>query len=300
MKTNRIEVSLVQWSEAHQTLRELRRKVFVDEQGVPEGLEWDGLDEAAVHALARASTGRPAGTGRLLEDGHIGRMAVLPNDRRQGIGSEILRQLIAAADGKGLDQIFLNAQVEALPFYQRHGFVADGGEFLDAGIPHLRMHKTLSPDGSNHRSDSIAAALARLVAKGRHAIDLFLHRLDGDLLDDPGFLSAAKQLLLAHPNNRLRICLQNVDRARAACPRLFGLLTHLPSRIELRQAAEIQRERQENFMLIDRRGYLRRLSPAHHDWLEGSDRGEADRLAALFDEIWLTAEIHPELRTLSL
>jgi hypothetical protein len=201
--------------------------------------------------------------------------------------------------------VFLNAQVSALPFYERHGFLVQGEAFFDAGIRHRRMVKRLAGDAAEPATAASApaqgtAALARATTAGRRCLEIFLYRLEARLLDDTVFISAAQDLLLRHANNRLRICVQQIDGARAACPRLFALLAHLPSRIELRQAAELQRERQENFALIDRRSYLRRLSPSHHEWLSGEDKGESDRLASLFDEIWMTAEIHPELRVLSL
>lgn len=298
--TNRCKTSLVTWNQAQDSLRRLRHTVFVVEQKVPKELEWDGLDESAAHALAQAEDGRALGTGRLLDNGHIGRMAVLAEYRGRGIGSEILGCLLRGATDRGLNKVFLNAQVSALGFYERHGFIVEGEEFLDAGIVHKRMSKKLVSDGQDQVEPSGAELLARVTADGRRGIEIFLNRLDARLVDGPDFVAAAQQLLLRHPSNHLRICVQQVDGARAACPRLFGLLAHLPSRIELRQAGELQRERQENFALIDRCRYLRRVSPAQHEWLQGDDKSESDRLAALFDEIWLSAEIHPELRTLAL
>jgi predicted GNAT family N-acyltransferase len=117
----------------------VRRLVFVEEQGVPEELEWDEWDARCVHVLARTSTGEPVGTGRLLPDAHIGRMAVLPRWRRQGVASAMLRELLAVARERGDDVVRLNAQTQAIPFYLRFGFAAQGPEFQDAGIPHRLM-----------------------------------------------------------------------------------------------------------------------------------------------------------------
>lgn len=298
--TSRVDVELVEWRVERSELEALRRRVFIEEQGVPKELEWDGEDADALHVLARRVEGTPVGTGRLLADGHIGRMAVLAEHRRQGIGSAILERLMRAAAERGLQRVFLNAQVSALPFYRRHGFAAEGQEFVDAGIPHRRMSRTLSPGRADDTPAPDAAPLVQLVAGARHTLELFLQRLEADLLDDPEFLTAVQQLLLRHPNNRLQICLQRIDGARATNPRLFALLERLPSRIELRQAAENERDRQENFVLVDRRRFLRRISPSQRDWHQGDDRSEAERLAALFDEIWSSGETHPELRTLSL
>lgn len=135
-------VHIVSWPEAEAQLARVRRQVFVEEQQVPEDLEWDGEDAAAIHVLARDDAGQPIGTGRLLIHGslaHIGRMAVVTDWRRHGVGSAILEALLAEAERRGLASAFLNAQTYAVPFYERFGFVREGQEFLDAGIPHYRM-----------------------------------------------------------------------------------------------------------------------------------------------------------------
>jgi predicted GNAT family N-acyltransferase len=117
----------------------LRLKVFVHEQQVPLELEWDESDAVSVHALAFDCAGNPIGTGRLLPDGHIGRMAVIRSQRGGGAGSAILAALMQHAKARGDREVVLNAQVQARAFYERHGFAGEGGEFLDAGIAHIRM-----------------------------------------------------------------------------------------------------------------------------------------------------------------
>jgi predicted GNAT family N-acyltransferase len=105
-------------------------------------LEWDEFDASAHHLLAMVD-GVAAGTGRLLPDGHIGRMAVLRAWRGQGVGSALLAELMRIAAARGLRRVMLNAQVQAVPFYLRHGFQAEGDEFPDAGIAHRRMWRAL-------------------------------------------------------------------------------------------------------------------------------------------------------------
>lgn len=119
----------------------VREAVFVREQGVPAELEWDGLDAAALHAVAIATSGHAIGTARLLDDGHIGRMAVLAPWRGRGVGSAMLERLLEAARDRGLPAVLLNAQTHAIAFYARHGFAREGSEFLDAGIPHVAMRR---------------------------------------------------------------------------------------------------------------------------------------------------------------
>jgi predicted GNAT family N-acyltransferase len=132
-----------QWESDQAALRRVRELVFVREQNVPLDLEWDGIDPDCEHVLAEDTQGVAVGTGRLLPDGHIGRMAVLQNWRHRGVGSALLQRLIEIAAARGAREVILNAQTTALAFYERHGFTAEGEEFLDAGIVHRRMRKSL-------------------------------------------------------------------------------------------------------------------------------------------------------------
>ncbi len=132
-------VETADWDRDQVTLRSIREAVFVVEQNVPVELEWDGVDQDCVHVIAYAQDRSPVGTGRLLRDGHIGRLAVLAPWRGQGAGSSLLLKLVAIATSRGIDPVALNAQTHALAFYERFGFVAEGEDFNDAGIPHRHM-----------------------------------------------------------------------------------------------------------------------------------------------------------------
>jgi predicted GNAT family N-acyltransferase len=122
---------------------QVRRRVFVEEQGVPLDLELDGLDERCVHLLAKDIGGQPIATARMTPDGHIGRMAVVRDWRRRGIGTQMLLRLLELAGQRGLSRVYLNAQEQASDFYARLGFSFEGGTFVDAGIAHRRMVLTL-------------------------------------------------------------------------------------------------------------------------------------------------------------
>ena len=131
------------WSQLGDIASDIRRVVFIDEQQVPKNEEWDGQDSACRHFLAYLN-GQPVGTARLLPDGHIGRVAVLADARGSGIGGRLMEAAITAAQRIGHRQVALSAQLQALAFYERLGFVAHGDTFMDAGIPHREM--TLSFD----------------------------------------------------------------------------------------------------------------------------------------------------------
>lgn len=127
------------WTDMSTLARALRHEVFVVEQGVPEELEWDEFDPSSAHALALDAGGSVVGTGRLLADGHIGRMAVAAAWRGKGVGAALLRHLIELGRRQGMTRLVLNAQTHAVPFYTRYGFCPEGEEYFEAGIPHLTM-----------------------------------------------------------------------------------------------------------------------------------------------------------------
>lgn len=137
--SSRYAVRQVTWRDARHALAAVRRAVFIEEQHVPEELEWDGEDEDALHVLAEAADGTPIGTGRLIRSGRIGRMAVVAAWRGQGVGRAILDALLEAARATGHSELRLHAQTHATAFYARAGFAARGDEFMEAGIPHREM-----------------------------------------------------------------------------------------------------------------------------------------------------------------
>ena len=131
------------WEQAQPTAGPLRFAIFVGEQNVPAGIELDDMDASCMHAVAFDVDGKPIGTGRLLPDGHIGRMAVVQEWRRRGIGAEILTALIGEARKRGHAEAIVSAQLQAAEFYREHGFVAEGKVYPEAGILHQKMVKKL-------------------------------------------------------------------------------------------------------------------------------------------------------------
>ena len=138
-----VEIRIVDWARYSEALSSLRHTVFVEEQGVPVELELDGEDAAAWHAAAFSDDGKLIGTGRMLESGKIGRMAVSQSMRGQGIGRGLLDALVAEARRLKFEEVSLGAQLAAVSFYERAGFTAYGDVFLDAGIDHRMMKLVL-------------------------------------------------------------------------------------------------------------------------------------------------------------
>ncbi|QEP41695.1 GNAT family N-acetyltransferase [Ectothiorhodospiraceae bacterium BW-2] len=121
----------------------IRQSVFCQEQGVPLALELDGRDDMSKHALIQTDSGHYVATGRVQPDGHIGRVAVLADYRRLGLGTEVMWLLMGEARRRGLPRVYLGAQQQAVPFYQRLGFQIYGERFMEAGIEHRSMEYRL-------------------------------------------------------------------------------------------------------------------------------------------------------------
>ena len=132
-------IRLGDWATLGQDATAIRFEVFVDEQKVPAEIELDDMDAVCLHAVAYDEAGKAIGTGRLLPDGHIGRMAVRQSGRGTGVGGAILTLLMDKARARGDAAVVLNAQTVAAPFYARHGFVQLGEQFEEAGIAHVEM-----------------------------------------------------------------------------------------------------------------------------------------------------------------
>jgi predicted GNAT family N-acyltransferase len=137
-----IESKICDYRRNEKDICKIRFEVFVDEQNVPEELEIDGLDDEAKHVLAY-SDDAPIGTGRILIDGHIGRVAVLKKYRGLGIGKSVMQELIKWAQKNNLEKLWLSSQWHAHSFYLDLGFVCEGEIYEEAGIDHIKMYRVL-------------------------------------------------------------------------------------------------------------------------------------------------------------
>jgi predicted GNAT family N-acyltransferase len=137
-----LKIRLLDWESARAHAAPIRFAVFVEEQGVPLEIELDEMDPKSLHAVAFEDAS-PVGTGRLLPDGQVGRMAVLKSWRGRGVGGQILAALLDEARRRGHREVVLSAQVHATAFYRSHGFAEEGAAYLDAGIVHVDMRRTL-------------------------------------------------------------------------------------------------------------------------------------------------------------
>jgi predicted GNAT family N-acyltransferase len=140
-----LRIVAIETPEQMRAAQAIRRRVFIEEQHVPEEIEMDSDDAQAFHALAILD-GEPAGCGRYVAHGDyvkIGRMAVLQELRAQGIGRRILEFLMSTARERGYRRAILHAQLSAEGFYLKNRYASVGAVFEEAGILHRKMERAL-------------------------------------------------------------------------------------------------------------------------------------------------------------
>ncbi|RAN81337.1 GNAT family N-acetyltransferase [Bacillus sp. SRB_336] len=306
MKLQNFHVEVAEWSREDQRtiLLDLRGIVFIQEQGVPEQRERDGLDPDCWHVLARDEAGRPIGCGRLTPAHKIGRMAVLQEWRGHGVGMALLRELIARARSQGWPDVALDAQVSAIGFYEREGFVAYGEEFEDAGLAHRAMRLTLpAPADDEKPSPDIGALTAgsrretaearlQLLTDARHQLAVYLPMLGNDSYASAEELAELRRIAISGRWARIRVLLHDPAAALRNDHRLVALAQRLPSAIQIRMPVdEADLAYVSAYMLNDVGGYL--FLP-EADRPEGRaarhDRASQAPLQQHFDEVWERAE----------
>ncbi|NTU47313.1 GNAT family N-acetyltransferase [Candidatus Roizmanbacteria bacterium] len=147
-----IEYKIASTNHERQQAFAVRHTVFVEEQNVPIDIERDEFDEAAIHIIA-TKNGIPVGTGRLVIEtdeagrkrGRIGRVCILKANRRQGIATGIMKEILKQAQQlPDLKELYLHAQLSAKELYAGLGYVERGEVFAEAGIDHIEMFKSIN------------------------------------------------------------------------------------------------------------------------------------------------------------
>lgn len=137
-------LSIVEFSGVNEeSIRSIRTKVFAEEQEVDPAIDFDGQDSVACHVLVSLDNNL-CGTGRMLKDGHIGRIAVLADFRGKGLGKDIVNSLVEVAKKNNYPRVYLGAQKHAVPFYEKLGFSPYGEKYVEANIEHIHMEKLIN------------------------------------------------------------------------------------------------------------------------------------------------------------
>ncbi|GGE60386.1 hypothetical protein GCM10011533_11180 [Streptosporangium jomthongense] len=320
-----VRIRKYSWQLAPRHIRNIRQKVFVEEQKVPPELEWDDTDEIADHFLAVLPDNTPAGVARLFstlgETAHIGRMAILPQFRGQGIGETLLRHLISESAGQ-YQELKLSAQQHAIAFYQRAGFHVCSEPYDDAGIPHLDMRclgpGLLNPQESARRpyplilgadtqswlfdnERSMLDLMDSMVGQAGKRLWLYDRILDHDLYDRHRFRELVSGLARRHRLSEIRLLIHDDQPLVKRRHQLVELMRRLPSRIELRLVNNDYPCEDQPFMLADQEGVVFR-----HDFDRASgfaaftDSGRARLLAESYQRMWDAGRRSLELRELPL
>ncbi|MEE4381630.1 MAG: GNAT family N-acetyltransferase [Pseudomonadales bacterium] len=332
--TEGVEIRPARWPEEADALRRIRTRVFVEEQRVPEDVEWDGRDDDAEHFVAVDHRGDAVGTARLLPEGKLGRMAVLAERRGFGIGRALLQAALDRARARGDTSVVLHAQADAVPFYEAAGFHTVGAEFLEAGIRHQRMECELgipftppeepppapvvpAEDRTAYPAPALAeredraqmlegegdvrSALLDLVRHARHELLLFSPDLDPLLFGDGELVEAVSAFARRHPRARMEILVHDVRRMVRDGHRLLTLVRRLPSSLRIRVVDPDMQDREDSFLLGDRTGLvvLPRATIAE-GFANANDAPLARQYADTFRQLADRATGHPDLRVMTL
>jgi len=301
-----MEIEVTQWNEQKDVLSSIRRRVFIEEQKVPEELEWDEDDAGAVHFIAHDGQ-QALGCARLLPDGHLGRMAVIHKFRGQGVGVALLQ---AAEnhhrnefDGKVL---IANAQTHAWGFYRSQGFVPQQGFYIDAGIPHIEMQKTLGDssvssdlyipgaDQQYHQLDAPASAEGLIQIGsyyGPQAIRLSITDLNLPVWSDSSTLECLTRYLREARQRSIKVLINSEYGGLGEHP-LIKLQQRLTSRIELKIYSGVE----ESMAIMSPHAWVRISCDQVRARL--SDRGAVMRLQDQFEEWWRLGHSSREARRL--
>lgn len=315
-----IDIDLVAWEQQAPTLRAIRQAVFVAEQGIATEIEFGdaAADTRARHWLATTEDGEPAGCVRLLDD-RLGRLAVLPAQRRQGIGAALVRRVIHDALERGLPGLYLHAQSQARGFYEPLGFVAEGEEFVEAGLPHLRMTLNLGrlrparevalPDiDPADRERQVLEGAAALTSWSLTLIPLGLRRLRilsialaPEIYDTDAVRDALLAFVTSHPQAQVQLLVREPGALAQGNHRLVALARRLSSLVQLRELRPGSATPEDELLVNDHGGLLRwgHGRPPRGYAIRHAPR-EARQLAEAFDELWGQSREIAELRTLSL
>ena len=290
------------WGPDTASLREVRTRVFIEEQKVPKELEWDELDETCIHALAIADD-KPIGTGRLTTDGHIGRMAVLAEWRGRGVGGALLSHLMEAARDRGDDFCELNAQVSAIGFYERFGFQVRGEEFMDAGIPHrlMRLEYGKSPVQQLTGFAELRNGLVKIARSARHEFALYAPDLATRLTGTPELETALRDLALSSRRGRIRLLVEDARAAAADGNPLLRLAGTLPSRCSMQQLCAEDEAESEVYAFNDNGDsfHQQNVESATGTLMSGSPLTARD-FQRRFDPLWERSEPAPDARRLQI
>lgn len=283
-------------------LLEVRRRVFVEEQRVPVELERDELDPRCLHVVARETGGAAIATARLTPERQVGRMAVLREWRGRGVGEAMLAALSRLARDRGARELWLNAQVAALDFYRRQGYLPHGARFMEAGIEHQAMRRKLDGAMAVEDRDQAVATVVALAHHARRELVVYSRALDPGLLDAPVAVEALRRLAVRGGGIEIRLLLQDATTPQRDDAPLLALAQRLPSVVLIREVDDpVDRKYPSAYIATDTGGYyFRSLGHRFEGETELDGHGRARQLREEFMRTWERSRPCTELRTLGM
>jgi len=306
-----IEVRQVSWQNAHEEIKRIRFTVFVEEQQVPIEEEIDGADEltSTLHFLATID-GQAVATGRILASGKIGRIAVLQDYRGQGVGSKVTMRF--CADHTTHASLQLNSQTQAMRFYRQLGFVEQGPEFDDAGIPHKLMTAQLNTRAQLtslyqdeviriERACRFTHHLIRMISAGRRSVTILSNHLDQDVFNEE-LSEAISSFARQSSQAQVRILVQDSRRLHKSPHPLVRLVRRLPSSIHILRTTEPPQKPETAYVIIDKQHIVYFNEEQEHiGFANYRAPAEADHQLDEFERLWQHhSEADPNLRVLNL
>ncbi|MEM1402191.1 MAG: GNAT family N-acetyltransferase [Pseudomonadota bacterium] len=306
MTSTRVRVRAARWPDDAEALQKIRATVFIEEQGVPRDVEWDGQDEHCLHVIAE-DNGQSLGCGRLMSDGRIGRLAVSRALRGTGIGADLLRALLDLARDRGDPQVYLHAQAHSIGFYEKAGFTTRGEPFDEAGIQHQDMVQTLDytqwnrPIARAPYPQTVSQLATAQASLAQRELRILSPSLDPRCFDTEEFRSAALAFIRRHPRSSIRIMVREARPLVQRGHRLIDLARRAPSSVHLRCLGEHPDWPGDHLVLRDRAALLYLSGDdVRHGSYRTDDPGRCENERLRFEELWKAGVEHPEFRALSL
>lgn len=331
---NEITVRVVEWHST-EALRDIRRHVFIDEQRIDESLEWDSDDPVSTHFLMAVGE-EPVGTARLLEDGHIGRVAILPAWRGRKLGERLMLAVMDHAQARGMPTLLLSAQSYALDFYRRLGFQVCSEEYLEAGIAHCAMRRDAEQDAlppiefqspgrfSVHNPEDDSAPMPSLdlawqLAEHRELIEIDEHQASDHLcwmlgqarrqvlicgadqavwlFNRRDVILSMERLIARQPKARIRVLLNEAGKPFLQGHTLLNLMHRFPSVLEIRKQHPERTKAPQVYMLIDDSGILMLPKPLRREgFVRYNGPDQVRRWNSTFDDLWSSSQSDPAIR----
>jgi predicted GNAT family N-acyltransferase len=266
-----MEVSTVEWDSAQSNLRLIRQKVFIEEQQVPEDLEWDSQDKQAIHFLGKEGN-RPVACARLVGDEYLGRVAVLKEYRSHGWGGRLIRAAEQYLLARHKGRLSLNAQANSYPFYFKNGYRPDEEMHWDANIPHLKMTKVLNrpnpasntfmlgEDKESHYSNQPAASATWFQigsSQSRRELNIQITDLAHPVFNNTNCVANIAKFIRESHQRKVRILISQEIPGLSEHP-LLQLQQRMSSRLLIRWAPmQSDAESYGNHILFDLAGHMR-------------------------------------------